>query len=220
MGSSESKTSKAARKQAESAWNKYSADYDLFKNQYGQERQQANAALQQDFGKNGTDFFNKANQAGTEFANQQLGNAAKASAAASQNAARASGMGKGQAALMSAGKVNQLYDNNFMGAQGQGAERYQTSARDYQGQMQNRQANSMGQMGLASGAAQAATDSLAGNQQMSDWDRGWGVASGVGGIISGVGGIVGSDRRMKVAQKETIDYSPYLERIKKLMEAS
>jgi hypothetical protein len=222
MGSSTSKANKDALSKAKSSWAKYNADYDLYKGQYGQDRQQANDALQQDFGTSGTDYFAKANQAGTQFANQQLANAAKGSAAASQLAARQSGMGKGQAALLSAGKANQLYDNNFMNAQQTGAANYQNAAQGYQTQMQNRMGNSIGLMGNAANSAQAATNTAAqvGANQMSDWDRNWGIVSGVGGMVSGVGSMVGSDERIKTAAEETVDYSPYLERIRKIMEGS
>jgi hypothetical protein len=222
MGSTDSAGTSAALAQSKAAYNKYTGEYDKWGNQYNQYRQQADQAWQNDFGANAADFTKKQNRAGIQQANQLLDAQSRGAAAQAQKASRSAGLGKGQAALNAADITNQTFQAGYAPAVQTGRENYAGAAAANQSQLQNRMGNSIGLMGTAANQATTATGQTAqiGAQQMSDWDRNWGIASGVGGMVSGVGSMIGSDRRLKDVRSGTIDYGPYLERARKLLERS
>jgi hypothetical protein len=202
MGSSSSSGTSAALSQSKAAYDKYSRAYDDYRNQ-------ADAAFANDYGGGGKEFLARQQKSGIEQANKQLASAAKGQAVQSQAAGRAASLGKGQAAMNALGGTNQLYQNNFVNAANQGAEQYRNAAND----VQTRHTNLMGNAAAASTQATGQTAQIGANQ-MSPYEKNWGVVSGVGGIVSGIGGLVGSDIRMKDIGE--IDYRPYMARLQAL----
>lgn len=192
----QSKASKAAQNQINSASQMAKDQYVLGSSDYQKYRSQADKAFENDYGESGTDYFSKSNAQGRDFANKATMDQARGATAAAQNAARASGLSRGASALQGSAAANNTFQNNYGNAVQQGIGNYQSSVGQYQNVLGQNLDRSAGIMGSGS-SGQANAAGLASNEAQNRHNRGWGTATNLLGIGGGIAGAYLSDENKK-----------------------